>query len=136
MEVKEDVFKDVQEIFGRIIFWKNFWNKNLRLAYHLCPNIFDFFFLKKNTQIFMGNFFLYKVPCFVKNLNGKNHTYYYTFPRFNLAKRVNPPITKIGHVLKNVFFFSLIFQLNTKMSESCFVSILWRFSLFVQLLML
>ena len=86
--------------------------------------IYSIFFLKKNTQIFMGNFFLYKVPCFVKNLKGKNHTYYYTFPRFNLAKRVNPPITKIGHVLKNVFFFSLIFQLNTKMSESCFVSIL------------
>ena len=105
MEVKEDVYKDVQEIFGRIIFWKNFWNKNLRLAYHLCPNILDFFW-KKNTQIFMGNFFLYKVPCFVKNLKGKNHTYYYTFPRFNLAKRVNPPITKIGHVLKNVFFLS------------------------------
>ena len=29
-----------------------------------------------------------------------------TFPRFNLAKRVNPPITKIGHVLKNVFSLS------------------------------
>ena len=45
MEVKEDVYKDVQEIFGRIILWKkkNIWNKNLRLAYHLCPNIFDFF---------------------------------------------------------------------------------------------
>ena len=68
--------------------------------------IYSIFFLKKNTQIFMGNFFLYKVPCFVKNLKGKNHTYYYTFPRFNLAKRVNPPITKIGHVLKNVFFLS------------------------------
>ena len=118
MEVKEDVYKDVQEIFGRITYiLKKLLKQEFAFGLLFMPQYIRFFFLKKNTQIFMGNFFLYKVPCFVKNLKGKNHTYYYTFPRFNLAKRVNPPITKIGHVLKNVFF-SLLFFSSTQRCRS------------------
>ena len=56
----------------------------------------------------------------------KRSNYFHSFTKVKFGLRVNPPITQIGHVLKTVLF-SLIFQLNTKMSESCFVSILWLF---------
>ena len=59
MEVKEDVYKDVQEIFGRITYiLKKLLKQEFAFGLSFMPKYIRFFFLKKKHTNFYGEFFL------------------------------------------------------------------------------
>ena len=69
MEVKEDVYKDVQEIFGRIILWKKkTFETRICVWLIIYAQIYSIFL---NTHKFFGGIFsCIKYAC-IKNINGK-----------------------------------------------------------------